>query len=190
MSRFVNLPHRARLTASLLAGSLALTACATPPPGRTYTRENFPPPPSTQVYAYPARGQLADQQDRDRYECHQWAIQQSGYDPARPRTVATTRRVTVEREPTAGANTAAGLLAGAAIGSALADRGHGPEGAVLGAIAGAVIGASADAAQEQSARVVEREYRAAPYTPNAERQAANFRRAMSACLEGRGYQVR
>lgn len=34
------------------------------------------------VIAYPARGQDADLQARDRYECHTWAVSQSGFDPA------------------------------------------------------------------------------------------------------------
>lgn len=34
------------------------------------------------VIAYPARGQNADLQARDRYECHSWAVSQSGFDPA------------------------------------------------------------------------------------------------------------
>jgi len=49
------------------------------------------PPPAVQqapvgvsydVIAYPARGQTPDQQSRDRYECHTWAVGQSGFDPA------------------------------------------------------------------------------------------------------------
>jgi len=38
---------------------------------------------SYDVIAYPAQGQTDDQQARDRYECHSWAVQQSGFDPAR-----------------------------------------------------------------------------------------------------------
>ncbi|WP_234461464.1 hypothetical protein [Stutzerimonas stutzeri] len=34
------------------------------------------------VIAYPARGQSAELQSRDRYECHTWAVSQSGFDPA------------------------------------------------------------------------------------------------------------
>ncbi|TBU92702.1 hypothetical protein [Phytopseudomonas dryadis] len=34
------------------------------------------------VIAYPAQGQNADLQARDRYECHTWAVSQSGFDPA------------------------------------------------------------------------------------------------------------
>ncbi|WP_434456657.1 hypothetical protein JQR85_14470 [Stutzerimonas urumqiensis] len=48
------------------------------------------PPPAVQgnavssyeVIAYPAQGQSAEQQGRDRYECHGWAVGQSGFDPA------------------------------------------------------------------------------------------------------------
>ena len=34
------------------------------------------------VIAYPLYNQSPDQQARDRYECHGWAVQQSGFDPA------------------------------------------------------------------------------------------------------------
>lgn len=37
----------------------------------------------TTVYAYPTHGQSAEQADRDRYECYQWAVQQTGFDPSR-----------------------------------------------------------------------------------------------------------
>lgn len=40
------------------------------------------PPTRYDVIAYPARGQTVDQQARDRYECHSWAVSQSGFDPA------------------------------------------------------------------------------------------------------------
>jgi hypothetical protein len=33
---------------------------------------------------YPAKGQSQAQQDRDRYECHSWAVKQTGFDPSRP----------------------------------------------------------------------------------------------------------
>lgn len=40
------------------------------------------PTTSYEVIAYPARGQTPEQQSRDRYECHTWAVGQSGFDPA------------------------------------------------------------------------------------------------------------
>ena len=38
---------------------------------------------SAEVYAYPKNGQSDEQQATDRYECHKWAVAQSGYDPTR-----------------------------------------------------------------------------------------------------------
>ena len=39
---------------------------------------------SAQQYVYPAKGQSAGQQTKDEAECHQWAVKQSGFDPAKP----------------------------------------------------------------------------------------------------------
>ena len=33
-----------------------------------------------QQYVYPAKGQSAEQQKKDEYECHQWAVKQTGFD--------------------------------------------------------------------------------------------------------------
>jgi hypothetical protein len=41
-------------------------------------------PASDQVFIYPKNGQSADQQQRDRYECHQFAVSQTGFDPTNP----------------------------------------------------------------------------------------------------------
>jgi len=38
----------------------------------------------TDLFAYPKSGQSLEQQTRDRNECHNWAVTQSGFDPARP----------------------------------------------------------------------------------------------------------
>ncbi len=36
---------------------------------------------SDQLFAYPTNSQSAEQQSKDRAECHQWAMAESGYDP-------------------------------------------------------------------------------------------------------------
>lgn len=48
-----------------------------------------PPPPgvaarsaANEIYFYPARGQDERQQQQDRYECHQWAVGESHFDPS------------------------------------------------------------------------------------------------------------
>jgi len=38
-------------------------------------------PPSDDVFIYPKNGQSEEQQGKDKYECHKWASQQSGFDP-------------------------------------------------------------------------------------------------------------
>ena len=35
-----------------------------------------------EVIVYPAKGQSQEQQSRDRYECHQWAVHETGVDPS------------------------------------------------------------------------------------------------------------
>ncbi len=37
--------------------------------------------PEDKVFVYPRNGQSQKQQDKDRYECHSWAMEQSGFDP-------------------------------------------------------------------------------------------------------------
>jgi len=41
------------------------------------------PPPPEDVFMYPRSGQGPEQQARDRYECHRWAADQTGFDPTR-----------------------------------------------------------------------------------------------------------
>lgn len=38
----------------------------------------------TDLYVYPRQGQSAEQQARDRYECHRWAADQTRFDPTQP----------------------------------------------------------------------------------------------------------
>src|SRR5262245_15348067 len=33
------------------------------------------------LFAYPPAGRAAEQQQQDKYECHQWAVEQSSFDP-------------------------------------------------------------------------------------------------------------
>jgi hypothetical protein len=59
-------------------------AGATPDSGVAPQPADATPPPSAgQSYNYPKNGQTDEQQATDRYQCHQWAVSQSGYDPTR-----------------------------------------------------------------------------------------------------------
>ena len=85
-----------------------------------------------------------------------------------------------------------GAVTGAVIGSGVAGRHDSGEGAVAGAIVGAMIGASSDAARSKEAEQAGTRVSAETQAERArlERQASDYRRAISACLEGRGYTVR
>jgi hypothetical protein len=172
----------------------SLAACATVPPAIS-VREEAPPPPDTNVYFYPSAGRTisAEQQDRDRYECNSWAVQKTGFDPSLPDIPPHQRVRVVAEGPPPGADVAAGAVTGAMVGAAVSNPWHTGRGAVLGAIAGAAIGGIADA--ERSAQVNRIEDAEDNRAHNAqaavfERRATDYRRAMMACLEGRGYSVR
>jgi hypothetical protein len=133
---------------------------------------------------YPAQGQSPEQLERDRYECHVWAVQQTGFDPSRA-GVPPGQRVVVEPANPPGAGTAVGAIAGAILGAAIAGPRDAGFGAVFGGITGAAIGSSSDAnaraqANYEQARLDQ------GYAQGAA-AASNYRRAISACLDARGY---
>jgi len=169
--------HRALI---LTLATLGVSACAAPE-----TRSAEPTALQTEVYFYPGRGQSSAQQDRDRYECYVWAKKQTGFDPSAP-YLAPHQRFAVVSQPAPGQDVAAGAVTGAVIGAVAARPGHAAEGAIVGSVAGAAVGAVAESARTKQAE------RASTKITNAriEQQAANYRRALTACLEGRGYTVR
>lgn len=40
--------------------------------------------PNDSMFVYPKNGQNEQQQAKDRYECHRWAVKETGYDPTQP----------------------------------------------------------------------------------------------------------
>ena len=67
----------AALMLVLLAGCVTEPMPMPLPPPATVA-----PLPDTRVYVYPANGQTPAQLERDRYECHLWAVKESGFDPS------------------------------------------------------------------------------------------------------------
>ena len=65
---------------------------AYPPRGGYYGRRYYEeresmavtPVPPVEVFLYPQRGQGEEQQADDRYECHRWGVDQTGFDPVKP----------------------------------------------------------------------------------------------------------
>jgi hypothetical protein len=169
--------------------ALGLAGCETapppqpPPPPAAYAG----PPPNTTVYAYPQQGQSPDQQSKDRYECSLWAVQQTGFDPSAP-NVPPQYRV-VASGPPPGTGTAIGAIAGAVIGAAISPRWDRGAGAVFGGLTGAMIGSASDAQRAQQSQMemsAQEQQQAAAMA----HKASDYRRALSACLSGRGYSVK
>lgn len=144
--------------------------------------------PVTEVIFYPSAGQSAAQQDRDRYECYLWAVRQSGFDPSQV-DLAPPQQVVVRSEPPPGSVVAAAAITGAVIGAIVRSPHDAGEGAVIGAATGAVLGAAVESSQQAQVRS-QYDRDAGARQARLDAEASAYRRAMSACLEGRGYAVR
>jgi hypothetical protein len=185
-----SLRHRSGSLAAgvVLCVTTLLAGCVTPPPQRVAGPPSPPPPPQQQLVVYPAKGQSPEQLERDRYECHSWAVQQSGFDPSRP-GVPASQRVVVEPANPPGSGTAVGAIAGAILGAVIAGPRNAGAGLVLGGITGAAVGTASDANAQAQANY-EQQRLDAGYNASAAQGAqgaANYRRAISACLDARGY---
>ena len=133
---------------------------------------------SSRPYVYPSKGQTQEQQDRDKYECNQWAVSQSGFDPGNPSATSTSSQ---EAQGRAGGGAARGAAVGAVGGAIEGDPGAR---AASGAVRGGVIGAIIRRRQRNKA---EQEQEQAQAT-NASGQES-YSRAFAACMQGRGYAV-
>ncbi len=124
---------------------------------------------NAQQYVYPSKGQSPEKQKSDEAACYQWAVQQTGFDPAKPPPApAQTTGPTGAR--------VRGAAAGATV-AAITDNDRSDA-----AAAGAVGAASAQRAQK-------RQQAKAQQQQTSQQQAA-FQKARGVCLEGRGYTVK
>src|SRR6202795_4735750 len=166
------------------AAIIGLSACVVaPPPPRTVA---VPAPPPQKVFVYPANGQSAEQTDRDRYECHVWAVQQTGVDPSRA-DASPYERVVVQPANPPGSGAVAGAIGGAIIGSIIGGPRNAGAGLILGGATGAIVGSAADANAQAQAQQTQAQYNQSAAASRA--RADSYRRAIGACLQGRGYTV-
>jgi len=133
-----------------------------------------------QPIIYPAKGQSAEQQKKDEGECHVWAKESTGVDPA----VVASTPPTQETGPAVGGGervkgAAGGAAGGAAIGAVAGDAG---KGAAIGAVVGTMRG-GARARQNQEARNQQAQ-------AQQQDKIKTYYRAVSACMEGRGYTIK
>jgi hypothetical protein len=141
------------------------------------------------MFVYAADGQDEYQQSLDELECYAWAEEQSGINPMKidanaDAAAAAARKETADATTGAAVGGAArGAAGGAVVGAIAGDAGTG---AAVGAVVGGVRGRRAKVgAEEQAAQAGAAQAEAA-----ADEQLDTFKRAMSVCLEGRGYTVK
>jgi hypothetical protein len=142
------------------------------------------PVAAQQMYFYPSQGQSPEQQRRDQGECHAWAVQQTGFDPANPPAPAGAAPAPAPQGHVirgAARGTAIGLVGGAIFGEP-------GRGAAAGAATGALVGGMRAVDQQ---RAYEQQQAAARQQYDAElaRQRDGYNRALAACMQGRGYGV-
>ena len=137
-------------------------------------------PALAQQYVYPAKGQKPEQQKADEASCHGWAVQQSGFDPAKPPPPPA-----APAQPTTATGTTPGAgLRGAAVGGVI--------GGVADGDAGKAAAVGAVAARHQSRRQNSQQAAAQQQQQQAAtgQGQASFLKARAACLEGKGYTVK
>ncbi len=157
------------------------------------------------AHAYPAAGQSQGQLDKDKFECHNWSVQNTGFDPTRTYRAPATYSSAPPPRSSGGFGSgetgeggvmrdAAGGAALGAIGGAIA--GNAGKGAAIGALAGGLFGGARRSSRhseearwrEQQAQEQARQQQAFQQEINARND--DYRRAYSACMSSRKYTVR
>jgi len=134
---------------------------------------------TSRPYIYPSKGQTQEQQDRDKYECNQWAVSQSGFDPSNPSPSLTSGE---QPQRGAGGGAARGAAVGAVGGAIEGDPGAR---AASGAARGGVFGAIRRRRERNEAEQEQEQEQAQAVASDQE----SYNRAFAACMQGRGYAV-
>lgn len=132
-----------------------------------------------QQFVYPAKGQSPELQKTDEAACYSWAVQQTGFDPAKPPQQAAPTPPSSATGTTPGAGVR-GAARGAVVGEVVSDD------ARTGAAAGAVA-ARAQSRRQNAATAQQGQQQQQAAT---QQQQSAFAKARAACLEGRGYSVK
>ena len=135
---------------------------------------------SAQQYVYPAKGQSSQQQKKDEYECHTWAVGQTGYDPSKAQAAAAPSKPPTTATGTTPGAGARGAARGAVVGEIVSDDPS--AGAAAGAAAARGQSRRQNTAQQQQAGQQQQQAQSAQHTAYAN--------ARGACLSGRGYSVK
>lgn len=124
--------------------------------------------------AYPAKGQSAQQQQKDDGACYSWAKTNTGVDPA----AVAAAPPPPSGPAVGGGERARGAVRGAAVGG-IVDGGDGARtGAAVGVVAGGARARQNQKGQQQAAQA------------QSQGSIDTFNRGYAACMEGRGYTIK
>ena len=136
------------------------------------------------LVVYPSNKQDAAQVAKDEGECHAWARQSTGIDPANPMAGVQVQQAPPPGGPPAGGGAVRGAARGAIIGE-IADEDTGDF-----AAAGAVIGMARGARQRQAQAAQAQQQAQAQNQAIAQERIGQFAKAFGACMEARSYTVK
>ena len=166
--------HTAGRLALLVSGAVALC---------------LPALAGAQPFVYPEKGQNQQQQQADTGQCHVWAVQQSGFDPASAARAGAPPPPPPQQVTGSGARVG-GAARGAAVGAVGgAIAGDAGKGAAIGAATGAMMGGMRRRQEIQAEQQAYSNQAAQQQAAVAQGQG-NYDRAFAACMSGRGYTVR
>src|SRR5215469_2598143 len=157
-------------------------------------------------FIYPSKGQTAQQEQKDKNECYEWASQQTGFDPAQEleeqqAAAARARQQSQQAQQAAvqqiestqgqGVGGAVGGAAGGALVGAIA--GNAGRGAAIGSAIGLLAGWHRRRAEEIAAANQQLQTQQQIAAQSAQQLAvsqqklANYNLAFKTCMQGRGY---
>jgi hypothetical protein len=134
------------------------------------------------LFVFPSQDQDQATIDADEIACYKWAMEQTDYDPINPPEIQAAQ-VDTSPDGTAVRTAARGAAAGAAIGAIAGDAG---QGAAIGAAAGGMKGRRSKKVGDQQ----EQQQNNAAAAAKEKELLDRFKKAFSACMEGKGYTVK
>ena len=142
---------------------------------------------ASELMIYPSQGQSNEQMEKDKFDCYQWAKQQSGFDPMAPPTTSTAPPP--QQDPGGGAvrGAATGALVGVTVGAITNNSKS--RSTAAGAAAGGLIGGMQRRNQVNQQEQAQQQW-AQQEAQNYAHRRTNYNRAYAACLEGKGYTVK
>ena len=140
-------------------------------------------------FVYPKEGQSQEQTEQDKFQCYNWAKNQSGLDPMQVPQATSAPPQKQAKGGGAVKGGVGGALLGTGIGAITGGGKGARRGAAIGGLSGAAIGGVRSSQQRQrdeQARKQWEQEQVATYT----QQRNAYNRAYAACLEARGYSVK